>query len=118
MDIVGGEGFAFGEAFLVSEDGRQSMVLSDVVPVEAAFLEHGHSDLMMFEEVAQLVIFVVVDLAGEVGHVEGDASKDVAVQLACQAATGWMKGFCCSGGRGCGMVWDCGWGWWGGGRVG
>lgn len=111
MDIVGSEGFAFGEAFLVSEDGRQSMVLRDVVPIEAALLEHGHSDLMMFKEIAQLVILVVVDLVGEVGHIEGDASKDVAVQLACQAATGWMKRFCCSGGRGCGIVWDIGWGW-------
>ena len=106
MDIVGCEGFAFGEAFLVSEDGRQSMVLRDVVPIEAAFLEHGHSDLMMFKEIAQLVMFVVVDLVGEVGHIEGDTSKDVAVQLACQAATGWMKRFCCSGGRVCGIVWD------------
>ena len=87
------------------------MVLRDVVPVEAAFLEHGHSDLMMFEEVAQLVIFVVVDLAGEVGHVEGDASKNVTVQLACQAATGWMKRFCCRGGRGWGIVWDIGFRW-------
>ena len=69
MDVVGGEGFAFGEAFLVSEDGRQPMVLRDVVPVEAALLEHGHSDLMMFEEIAQLVIFVVVDLVGEVVHI-------------------------------------------------
>ena len=51
VDIVGCEGFAFGESLLVSEDGRQSMVLRDVVPIEAALLEHGHSDLMMFEEV-------------------------------------------------------------------
>ena len=79
MDIVGCEGFAFCEAFLVSEDGRQSMVLRDVVPIEAALLEHGHSDLMMFKEIAQLVILVVVDLVGEVGHIEGDTSKDVAV---------------------------------------
>ena len=111
MDIVSCEGIAFGEAFLVSEDGRQSMVLRDVVPIEAAFLEHGHSDLMMFKEVAQPVIFMVVNRAGEVGHVEGDASKNVAVQLACQAATGWMKQFCCSGGRGCGIVWDIGFRW-------
>ena len=46
------------------------MVLRDVVPVETALLEHGHSDLMMFEEIAQLVIFVVVDLVGEVGDIE------------------------------------------------
>ena len=93
------------------------MVLRDVVPVEATFLEHCHGDVMMFKEVEQLVILVVVYLVGEGVHVEGDTPKDVAVQLACQAATGWMERFRCSGGGVCGAVWDIGFRWEGGGRL-
>ena len=38
--------------------------------------------VMVFKKIAQLVVFVVVNLVGEVVHVEGDAVKDVASQFA------------------------------------
>jgi hypothetical protein len=101
VNIVSCAGLVFGESFFVMKNGQQTMSLWDVDPVEATFLEHGHSDLVMFKEVAQLVTFVVVGLEGKVVHIEDKAVEDVAVYFASQAAI-VRREMCCFGGGGSG----------------
>jgi hypothetical protein len=53
-------------------------------------LEHGHCDLVVFQEVAKVIILEVFGVEGEAVDIEDEPTKEEAVQLAWEVAM--MKG--------------------------
>jgi hypothetical protein len=90
MVIVCSVCLALSELELLPEDGKQALVFRNTVPVNATFLEHGHCDLVVFLEVAKVIILKIFGVEGKAVDIEDEPTKEEAVQFAWEATA--MKG--------------------------
>ena len=75
LSIVSCASFALPELEILSEYGQQLLISGQAVPVDAAFLQHVNGDLVVFQHVAQVIIFQVLGVERESVHVEDESSK-------------------------------------------
>jgi hypothetical protein len=79
MSIVSGARLALPELEFFSENGEQLLFFGEAVPVDAAFLQHGSGDLVVFQQVAKVITLQVLGVEREAVHVEDESAKVQAV---------------------------------------